>query len=196
MAYHIEIKAFPNVARAFNLDRAALDARFVRPWVDGELIEFDDRRWAPDKTTLTVLSGPEIGAAARGLGRGWGEVTRHSENVTEAIIAEVRNGTQAQPEVAALTRALTEVAAGSERGIAFPDAIALAAAAQSGWRASEQLALAEQTVWEMLHRRRLELIGEDGSPLGAERWQEVVLSWATWAGELAVRLRAPQSASD
>ena len=33
--------------------------------------------------------------------------------------------------------------------------IALAAAAQPQWRASEQLRLAEQAVWELLHQGRV-----------------------------------------
>ena len=189
--FHIELKDFPNVARAFNLNRETLEARFVRPWVVGDLIQYNDRRWAPDRTTLTVLSGPEIDDAARGLGRGWGEVTRHSENVTDAVVADVRQGTQTQPEVGALSRAVAEVAAGAQDGISFSDTVALAGAAHPGWRASQQLAIAEQTVWEMLHRRRLELVDADGTPVAAERWQEIVLSWGTWASEVVVRLRAP-----
>jgi hypothetical protein len=195
--YHIELKAFPHVARAFNLDRPTLDTRFLAPFVAGDPIEYDDRRWPADKTKLTVFEGEELGASDRGLGRGWGEVTRRGRDVTAAVLAEIHRGADARPEGEALQAAIAEVASGD--GIGLPDAIALAAAAQPGWRASEQLSLAEQTVWEMLHRGRLEMIGPDGAPIAAEDWQPVVLSWAQWAAgaEDPVRLRtiAPSGGS-
>ncbi|HEY3776170.1 MAG TPA: hypothetical protein VGL69_24430 [Solirubrobacteraceae bacterium] len=187
--YHVELKSFPHVARAFNLDRAKLDTRFLAPFAAGDPIEYDDRRWPADKTKLTVFEGEELGSADRGLGRGWGEVTRHGRDVTAEVLAEIHRGADARLEGEALQLAIAEVASGD--GIGLPDAIALAAAAQPGWRASEQLSLAEQAVWEMLHRGRLEMIGPDGAPVAAEGWQAVVLSWAQWAAgaEDPVRLR-------
>ena len=50
------------------------------------------------------------------------------------------------------------------------------------WRASEHLALAEQSVWELLHQGSVTLHGPDGE-IEHERWQAVVLSWSTWTGE-------------
>ena len=47
--------------------------------------------------------------------------------------------------------------------------------------AGEQLALAEQTVWEMLHQGRLAMSAA-GQPVPRERWQAFVLSWESWAG--------------
>jgi hypothetical protein len=189
--YHVELKAFPHVARAFNLDRATLEERFMSPLVAGMPIEYDDRRWAADKTKLTVFEGEEVTDVSRGLGRGWGEVTRRGRDVTEALLAEIRRGADARPELEALQAAIAEVATGPE-GIGLPDAIALAAAAQPGWRASEQLSLAERSVWEMLHRGRLEMLGAQGAPISPGEWQPVVLSWEQWAGgaEDPVRLRA------
>jgi hypothetical protein len=189
--YHVELKAFPHVARAFNLDRATLDTQFLAPFVAGDPIEYDDRRWPAEKTKLTVFEGAELDAGDRGLGRGWGEVTRRGRNVTDAVLAEIHRGADARPEVAALQAVIAEVAIGGD-GIGLPDAIALAAAAQPGWRASEQLSLAEQAVWEMLHRGWLEMIGSDGAPVAADGWQPVVLSWAQWSvgADDPVRLRA------
>ncbi len=189
--YHLELKQFPHVARVFNLDRAELDTRFLAPFVAGEPIEYDERRWPAEKTKLTVFESEELSDSDRGLGRGWGEVTRRGRNVTAAVLAEIHRGADVRPEVEALQAAIAEVAAGGD-GIGLPDAIALAAAAQSGWRASEQLSLAEQAVWEMLHRGRLEMLDPDGAPIGPDRWQPVVLSWAQWAADAddPVRLRA------
>jgi hypothetical protein len=188
--YHVELKAFPNVARAFNLDRAALDRQFARPFAAGEPIEYADRRWAADRTTLTIYEAEPVSAAGRGLGRGWGEVTRRGREVTAAVLSEVHRGARARPELEALKAAIAEVAAGRE-GIALTDVIELAAAAQPGSRASEQLGLAEQGVWEMLHHGRLEMVAANGMVIAGEAWQAIVLSWAQWSGDAddPVRLR-------
>jgi hypothetical protein len=191
VVYHLELRSFPHVARAFNLDRETLDTRFIKPWVAGDTIDYDDRRWNPERARLTVLEGVALATEQRGLGRGWSEATRRSRDVTEAVLAEIHRGAEARPEVDAFKEAIAE-AAGGERPIGFPDAIALAVVAQPLWRASEQLSLAEQAVWEMLHEGRLQML-RDTEPVPAQAWQEVVLSFATWAGEpatLSVRLRA------
>jgi hypothetical protein len=187
--YHLELRQFPHVARIFNLERAELETRFVRPWLAGTVIDYDDRRWAPDKTRLKVLEGPRLRPDELGLGRGWANAGRNATDVTDAILAEARRGAEARPEVEALKAAITEVA-GSP--IAFQDTVALAAAAHPAWRASEQLALAEQAVWEMLHQGRLAMTA-GGAAIPRERWQPVVLSWETWlgSGDAEVRLHTP-----
>jgi hypothetical protein len=187
--YHLELRQFPHVARVFNLTREELDTRFIRPWIAGTMIEHDDRRWAPERSRLKILEGPELRAADLGLGRGWGTASKTSTDVTDALIAQARRGAEARPELEALKSAVHEVAA---HPISFQDVMALAAAGHPNWRASEQLALAEQAVWEMLHQAQLEMI-ISGDTVPRERWQPVVLSWATWAGagEEPFRLQAP-----
>jgi len=176
--YHVELRQFPHVARAFNLDRAALDERFVKPFVAGDLIEYDDRRWGPEKTRLTVFEGPVQGQSDRGLGRGWAMATKRGRDVTEQVLAEARRGAAARPDLEMLKDAVAEVA---HTPIAFPDVIALATARQPRWRASEQLALAEQAVWELLHQGRVQMY-EGDQALAPGQWQPVVLRWSTWAG--------------
>jgi hypothetical protein len=176
--YHLELRQFPHVARVFNLTRDELEAKFVRPWVGGEMIEHDDRRWAPERSKLKILEGPELRADDLGLGRGWASASRSGTDVTDALIAQARRGAEARPEVEALKDAITEVAA---TPLGFQDVMALAAAAHPNWRASQQLELAEQAVWEMLHQNRLAMM-VGAAPVARERWQPVVLSWATWAG--------------
>ena len=107
--YHVELRQFPHVARAFNLERAELDGRFLRAWVAGTVIEHDDRRWAPERARLTVLEGPALRSEDLGLGRGWASVTRRCEDVTEAVLAEAERGARARPEVEALKDAVAEV---------------------------------------------------------------------------------------
>jgi hypothetical protein len=177
--FHLELRQFPHVARSFNLSREELDQRFLAPWVGGSIVEHDDRRWSPERSQLKIFEGPELRLSEIGLGRGWASVIKSSKEVTETVIAEAQRGAQARPEVEALKAAIDEV---SGRPITFEDVMALAAAAHPTWRASQQLALAEQAVWEMLHQGRLTMIAA-GEPVPRERWQSIVLSWATWTGD-------------
>jgi hypothetical protein len=176
--YHLELRQFPHVTRVFNLTRDELDARFVGPWVGGAMIEHDDRRWAPERSKLKILEGPALRPDELGMGRGWASAARSGTDVTEAVIGQARRGAEARPEVEALKAAIGEVAV---TPLGFQDVVALAAAAQPHWRASQQLELAEQAVWEMLHQGRVVMtVGHD--VVARQRWQPVVRSWATWAG--------------
>jgi hypothetical protein len=176
--YHLELRQFPHVARVFNLTRDELDARFVRPWVGGAIIEHEDRRWAPERSKLRILEGPALRPDELGMGRGWASAARTGTDVTDSVIAQARRGAEARPEVEGLKVAIGEVAV---TPLGFQDVVALAAAAHPHWRASQQLELAEQAVWEMLHQGHLGMtVG--GDAVARQRWQPVVLSWATWAG--------------
>jgi hypothetical protein len=187
--YHLELRQFPHTAREFNLERAELDARFVRPWVKGEMIDFDERRWAPERTKLKILHGPPVALEELGMGRGWGQVTKDSEDVTDTVTAEAARGAQARPEVEALKEQIVQAAG---QVFDFGAIAALAGVAHAGWRASEQLSLAEQAVWELLHQERLTMLA-GGEPVPREGWQEVVLRWSTWAaaGEARYVLSVP-----
>ena len=96
----------------------------------------------------------------------------------------------ARPEVESLKDAIAEVA---RAPITFPDAIALAAARQPLWRASEQLSLAEQAVWELLHEGRLQAGRREA--VDREHWQPIVLRWSTWSGTTGAELRLTRSRS-
>jgi hypothetical protein len=191
--YHLELRQFPHVTRVFNLTRDELEARFVRPWVGGTMIEQDDRRWAPERSKLKILEGPELHPDELGLGRGWASAARSGTDVTDAVISQARRGAEARPEVEALKAAIVEVAA---TPLGFQDVMALAAAAHPHWRASQQLELAEQAVWETLHQGRV-VMTVGGAVVARERWQPVVLSWATWAGVTTepFRLKTPAQAA-
>jgi hypothetical protein len=175
--FHVELRQFPHTARAFNLDRSELEVRFVAPWVKGEMIDHEDRRWPPERTRLKILEGPVVRLDELGLGRGWGQASKDSQDVTDAIVAAAERGAQARPEVEALKQ---QVVQAGGQVIGFAAVAALAGAAHPGWRASEQLSLAEQAVWELLHQGRLTMLC-GGEPVARDGWQEVVLRWSTWA---------------
>jgi hypothetical protein len=186
--FHLELRQFPHVARAFNLTREELDLRFARPWVSGTPVVHEDRRWTPDKARLTIFEGPELRPEEMGLGRGWATVGKTSQEVTETVLAEAQRGAEGRSTVEMFKAALRGAARGP---ITFADVIEIAAAEYPGWRVSERLALAEQAIWEMLHQGRLTLSGGEG-PIASERWQPVLLDWSTWveAGPGAMLLQA------
>jgi hypothetical protein len=189
--YHVELRQFPHVARVFNLSRDELESRFLSPWVGGAIIDHEDRRWAPERSKLKILEGRELRPDELGMGRGWTTATRSGTDVTDAVIAQARRGAEARPEVETLKAAIGEVA-GTPLG--FQDVMALAAAAHPHWRASQQLELAEQAVWEMLHQGQVVMtVGEN--TVARERWQPVVLSWATWSGVTTEPFRLHKPAS-
>jgi hypothetical protein len=183
--FHLELRQFPHVARAFYLARDELDARFARPWASGAVIEYDDRRWAPERARLIIYEGPELHTSEIGMGRGWSTVGKTSHEVTETVLAEAQRGSGAGAAVQTFT-AILEAAAVTPMSV--PEVMVLAAGEYPQWRASEQLALAEQAVWEMLHHGQLTLTRDD-EPVPAAEWQPVLLSWSTWAADDAPYLR-------
>jgi hypothetical protein len=182
--FHLELRQFPHVARAFNLTREELDQRFARPWVSGVEVEHDDRRWAPGKAKLTIYEGPELGLEELGLGRGWANVGRTAQEVTETVLAQAQRGADGRSTLEMVKAAVR----GAVRSpLSLPEVVELVVAEYPLWRASEQLAVAEQAVWELLHQGRLRLCGPEGA-LEAERWPEILLSWSSWTGAGAVGL--------
>jgi hypothetical protein len=64
--------------------------------------------------------------------------------------------------------------------IGMREVAVLAGGSHPGWRASEQLSVAEQAVWELLHQERVVLIS-GGAEISRDRWQETVLRFSSWA---------------
>ncbi|MEO6857699.1 MAG: hypothetical protein ABI323_03825 [Solirubrobacteraceae bacterium] len=174
--FHLELRQFPHVARAFNLTREELDRRFAQPWVTGTEIEHEDRNWAPGKAKLTIMEGPELGLEELGLGRGWATVGKTSQEVTETVLAQAERRSEGRTTVE-MVKAAIRGAARSPLGL--DGVLALVAAEYPAWRPSEQLATAEQAVWELLHQGRLALRGP-GGPIETEAWSEILLSWESW----------------
>jgi len=178
--FHVELRHFPRVARAFNLGREELDARILIPWVTGTAVEMDDRRWAPERAKLAIYEGRALASDELGMGRGWSNAGRSGEQVTERLLAETKQRVKAPPALVELKRELLARCGRARLGLR--EIVALAETEQPSLRASERLALAEQAVWELLHAGQLRLL-RDGAPLGNEDWQPALLSWGSWAGE-------------
>lgn len=173
--FHVELRRFPHVARAFNVSDDELRTRYVIPWVRGSAIVLEDRRWTLDKKTrLTIYEGSPIAPEERGLGRGWSAVTREGRDVTEQLLDEVRKAVAPSVPLPELKAAL--LTAAHKGPVRAGEAVALAG---GRGRVSERLAVAEQAVWELLHEGRLSLADGD-VPVGSDGWESRLLARETW----------------
>jgi hypothetical protein len=186
--FHVELRRFPHVARAFNVSEDELRARYAIPWVRGAPISLGDRSWTADnKTRLTIYEAPALGAEERGLGRGWSTVTRGGDEVTARVLDDVRKVIAPPISVAELKVSL--LAAARRGPVAPTEAVALAG--RRG-RPSERLALTEQAVWELLHEGQIRLT-DAAEPVSIDRWEPLLLAWETWtdSGRAVVLEAAP-----
>ncbi len=183
--FHVELRQFPHVSRAFNLERVQLDERFAKPWVSGAAIDYDDRRWSAERAKIRIFEGPALATEELGMGRGWATVAKTAQEVTETVLAQAERGAQGRQTVELFKLRIQDAAAYAP--IAPADVVAMVGAEHPGWRASEQVALAEQAVWELLHQGGV-TISDDAGEVASERWQQVITSWATWSGDGAVTL--------
>jgi hypothetical protein len=187
--FHVELRQFPHVARAFNLTAEELQATIVSPWTRGDVVELGERRWAPERANLTIFEGARLPEDQLGMGRGWSNATRQGTDVTERVLSAAR---AAEPGIASslanFKQAVLAQCAGGRIGV--HQVLWLATAEHPGQRVSERLALAEQAIWELLHERRLIMLRPTPStgelePLSQPQWQDVLLDWATWSDSRA-----------
>jgi hypothetical protein len=176
--FHVELRRFPHVARAFNLNREELDTRIVAPWVAGRPVELDQRRWEPDRAQLTIYDAPELRPDQLGQGRGWANVTRDGTDVTAGLLVALSEPEPGDPSVVQLKRRLEELCAVG--AVVVRDVPSLVDADPAALRPSRRLALAEQAIWELLHQGRIRMFcGE--VKLAPHEWEPVLLAWETWA---------------
>ena len=182
--FHVELRQFPNLARAFNLHREELMARLVVPWVSGAAVEWDDRRWDPEKARITIYESRALATSEIGLGRGWSSVTRTGAEVTERLLNEAR----VPPALESFKHEIAERCADG-RPIGLGSLLELASERHPEVRLSERVALVEQAVWQLLHEQRVQL-RRDGERLTRDDWGPALLRWEAWSGR-AVRLARP-----
>lgn len=166
LLFHVQLRQFPNAARAFNLTREELEQRFIQPWRAGRSVEFDDRHWDPGKARMAVYQGRPLAPEEIGMGRGWANAARTGREVTEEILAEP----------SAVDRFKAELPARAT----LADLVALAAERHPGARVSERVALAEQVTWELLHSGQRRLT-RGGQVLDRDEWAGALLSWKAWS---------------
>jgi hypothetical protein len=179
--FHVELRQFPNTSRTFNLSPEQLHRRILAPWVEGRMLEVDEHKFSPEKARVTVYEGRELRVDEIGMGRGWGNVTRTGEDVTERVLGAAQQalGPATREEAVAELRERLLARAGGAGSLSFPEVLGFADERHPERRASERLALAEQAVWELLHTGGLHL-ERDGEPVASTEWQHVLFRWATW----------------
>ncbi len=87
--YHFELRKFPHTVSRFNQSERQVLA-LVMPWTREEWVEVGERKWNVNETKLTVLEGPELSLQEMAMNRGWRNALRRSEDVTERVLAAVR----------------------------------------------------------------------------------------------------------
>lgn len=186
--FHVELRQFPHVTRAFNLTREELRSRITGPWAASTPIDLNDRRWPPDKARLTILEGPELRPDEIGLGRGWANASRGGKDVTTALVEEAER--RLQPPAADELK--DEIVALCVSGATCLDAVVeVVSRHRPERRPSELLAAAEQAVWELLHEGRVKML-RSGEPVERDQWQAVLLSWDSWtAREVGLDVNRP-----
>lgn len=178
--FHVELRQFPHQTRAFNLTREEIDERILRPWVAGERVELNDRRWAPDRATLAIYEAPVLDVADMGLGRGWQNVTRTGRDVTDQLLTESR---ATGDDVPTAQDFKVEIAARAAAGqLPMSGIVELAGEWYPQSRVSERIALCERVVWELLHSVPVTLTRGD-DPIPAYEWQPLLLTWGTWTDD-------------
>jgi hypothetical protein len=193
LSFHVELRQFLHVARAFNLTRDELDARILHPWVTGDSIPLQDRSWSAQKSKLTIIEGPELNAGDLGLGRGWGNAVREGHDVTASLVAQAER--QVGPSPAdGLKHDIVSAARLSP--LPLRAVVELVAVRNPQRRPSELVAVTEQAVWELLHHGSLAMYRAD-RPVDRNQWQQVLLSWPSWidAGPGEVTVAAPTAES-
>jgi hypothetical protein len=88
--YHLELREFPHNSHAYNVEPARLEATILDPWVRGEIFEFGERQWIPQRTKLTILEGERLPLHALSMGRGWNAARRKGKDVTEELLETAR----------------------------------------------------------------------------------------------------------
>lgn len=180
--FHVQLRQFPHLARAFNLTAQELHSRVLEPWLAGRRFQLQERSWDPERARLTVIEGPELRVDEIGLGRGWASATRTGSDVTAAVLAQPQTDSEALK---------ADIAARCAQGPLTLDQV-IARAGPDGMRASARLALAEQAVWELLHAGAVRL-SRDGETLAADAWQPTLLRFSAWQDPALMLERTPEN---
>jgi hypothetical protein len=120
MAFHVEISAGINHARAFNLSEAVVQRSIVDPWLDRRPIELGDRKWAPEESELRIVEGPELSNPELSFGQGWSNAQRSGEFATKRLLDEAvqarREGTAGPAAIVIETDSAVQALAGLVSG--------------------------------------------------------------------------------
>lgn len=153
------------VVREFNLSEQRLWQNFLAPLMADQDFTVEGHEFSPRQTRLKVYEGPELRPDQLGMGRGWQNVERSAEDVTERVLTRAREHTAATASAAPVTGSSSVDDLLRERLIgrlsAGPIAAAevLAAAAELMPDASEaaRIEAGRRAAWALLERGAAQL---------------------------------------
>jgi hypothetical protein len=193
--FHIELRQFPHNVCRFNLSEQELRV-LVGPWSRERWIELGGRKWSPHQARLTILEGPQLAVQELSMGRGWRNAQRRSEDVTDRLLAAAKaplahdggsspgasapstgpSAPSTDPSAPATDAALEADSLGLELLTMLGEAPAslsgvwqLARSRYPERLPSECLAVAEQAIRSLLHRRLLVLVASAGEADGGRQ---------------------------
>jgi hypothetical protein len=186
--YHVELREFPHNTHAYNLGEPRLQAEIVGHWVRGEIFNFAERDWIPQRTELKILEGPELPLSQTGLGRGWTNVQKRGKDVTAEILEAARATLSASADAPARSPELEHDIV--ERLALGPVSLAgvwrLAQSTAPDSSPGERLATAERALSQLLRDDHVELC-RGGAPgaqaIRGDARARVLRSSTEWAGD-------------
>ena len=162
--YHVEMRMGMQVVREFNLSEEQLWVTFLSPLMAGREFIFEGHEFSPRQTRLKVYEGPELRPDQLGMGRGWQNVERSADDVTERVLARAREHTAAAATAAAhdlpVAELLRERLIGrlSAGPIAAPELLAITAELMPGSSEAERREVARRAAWVLLERDVAQLV--------------------------------------
>jgi hypothetical protein len=209
--FHIELRQFPHNVCRFNLSEQELRV-LVGPWSRERWIELGGRKWSPHQARLTILEGPHLAVQELSMGRGWRNAQRRSEDVTDRLLAAAKaplahdggsspslSAPSTGPSAPSTDVALEADSLGLELLAMLGEAPASLSAVWQLARSrfperlpSECLAVAEQAIRSLLHRRLVVLVASAGEANG-NRHPGGPLGRTSAGAEAERLLQAPES---
>jgi hypothetical protein len=161
--FHVEMRMGVHIVREFNLGEQRLWLEFLAPLMAGKDFNVEGHDFIPRQTRLKVYEGPELRPDQLGMGRGWQNVERSADDVTERVLERAREHTAAAAAAAAPTTVRTSSPAAEllrERligrltagPIAAEEILAIAAELLPESGEAERLGVASQAAWALLER--------------------------------------------
>src|SRR5208282_2181024 len=87
--FHLQMRESVHDSWRFNMSEQQMLA-VAGPWSQGQSLEFDERRWYPDKAWLAIFEGPELPISQLSMGRGRAAAQRKGRDVTAQVMSELR----------------------------------------------------------------------------------------------------------
>jgi hypothetical protein len=179
--FHVELRQFPHNVCRFNLSERELGT-LVGPWAREQWIDLGGRKWSPHQARLTILDGPRLAVQELSMGRGWRNAQRRSEDVTDRVLAAAKaplahdggsSPSQSEPSTGPSQPPTDPPLEADSLGLELLTVLGQAPASLSAvWQLagsrfperlpSECLAVAEQAIRSLLHRRLVVLVASEG----------------------------------